>query len=169
VSLDLAARLRTFYASSPQRYHPIATLQISHSAMSRAYHLWREPYFADVTLETWQVVQMQPANIEIKLAGSATNLDQLFEIRLDLTDANDDFRDEMDRVPIDTRELVVIVYREYLSDNLGDPQVIGRLQVESVSYDIGAAKILASSPRLNVSRTGELYVPAEIPMLRGFS
>ncbi len=169
MSLDLAARLRTFYASSPQRSHPIATLQISHSAMSQIYHLWREPYAGQTTIEGGVVVQMRPTNIEIKLAGSTANLDQLFEIRLDLTDSQDEFREQMDSVPVDTREFVVIVYREYLSDNLADPQVVGRLQVESVSYDLGAAKILASSPRLNVSRTGELYVPADIPMLRGFT
>ena len=169
MSLDPGSRLRRFFASSPQRSHPVVTLQISHSAMSKTYHLWREPYRGQTTIEDRRVAEMEPANIEIKLAGTNANLDQIYEIRLDLVDTRDEFREQMDRVPIDTRELVVIVYREYMSDSLADPQSTARLQVESVSYDLGAAKILASSPRLNMSRTGELYTPSDIPMLRGFT
>jgi len=137
--------------------------------MTETYHLWREPYAGKTALENGSIASMRPANIEIKLAGSAANLDQLFEIRLDLVDSQDEFTEQMDRVPIATRELVVVIFREYMSDALSDPQTVGPLQVESISYDIGAAKILASSPRLNISRTGELYTPIDIPMLRGFT
>jgi len=60
------------------------------------------------------------------------------------------------------------VYREYLSDDLQGPQAVAVLQIESITYMLGAAGISAVSPRLNITRTGELYVPRDIPMLRGF-
>jgi len=163
MSLDLEARLRTFLASAPQTVHPIATLQISHSAMSQVWHLWREPYSGTAGGHT-----MTPCNIEIKLAGSPGHLDQKFDIRLGLADVEDTFRAEMDLIPIDTQEKISIVYREFLSDQLETPQATASLQVESVSFTKGSAAISAVSPRLNITRTGELYAPRDIPMLRGF-
>lgn len=167
MSLDLESRLRTFLASAPQAIWPIQTLQISHSSMSRTYHLWREPY-AGQTVVDGEAVDMQPCNIEIKLAGSEGHLDQRFDIRIGLVDIEDEFREQLDRIPVDTTEKVRIVYREYLSDDLTSPQATAVLQAESIAYAIGVASISAVSPRLNMTRTGELYTPKEIPMLRGF-
>lgn len=167
MSLDLENSLRTFFASSPQAVWPIQTLQVSHSAMTKTFHLWREPY-EGVTSAEGIVMDMQPANIEISLAGSEGHLDQKFSIRLGLVDIEDEFREQLDRVPIETQEKIIVVYREYLSDDLGEPQATATLQVESISYAIGAAQISAVSPRLNVLRTGDLYAPKEVPMLRGF-
>ena len=163
MSLDIETRLRTFFASAPQTIHPVQTLQISHSAMSQVWHLWREPYAG-----TAGGFAMQPCNIEIKLAGSAGHLDQKFDIRIGLVDIEDTFRAEMDRIPIDTLEKIAVVYREYLSDDLVNAQASATLQVESISYAKGAASLSAVSPRLNITRTGELYTPRDIPMLRGF-
>lgn len=168
MAIDLESRLRVFLASAPQNIRSIMTVQISHSALTRTYHLWREPVAGLVTIEDGSEVQMQPLNIDIKLAGSEGNLDQQFNILLDLTDIEDEFREEMDRVPIDTEEKIIVVYREYLSDDLTDLQAVVSLQVESISYQIGSATLSAVSPRLNVSRTGEIYAPREVPMLRGF-
>lgn len=168
MSLDLEARLRRFCASAPQRIRSIQTLQISHPAMSKVYHLWREPYAGQTTLESGTVVAMQGANFEIQLAGTPGHLDQQFQINLDTTDIEDEFREQLDRVPVDTEERVQIVYREYLSDDLTSPQAVARLQAESISYRLGGASISAASPRLNITRTGELYAPRAIPMLRGF-
>jgi len=163
MSLDIETRLRTFLASAPQTQHSIATLQISHSAMSQVWHLWREPYVGLAGGNT-----MQPCNITIKLAGSIGNLDQKYDISLDTVDIEDEFRKEMDSIPIDTAEKIIIVYREFLSDDLTTAEATATLQVESVSFIKGAANISAVSPRFNVTRTGELYTPRDIPMLRGF-
>lgn len=162
MSLDLETALKTFFASAPQTIHPVQTLQISHSAMT-TWHLWREPYAGTAGGNT-----MLPANIEIKLAGSPGHLDQRFDIRLGLVDAMDLFREQLDLIPLDTLEKIVIVYREYLSDDLDNAQATATLQVESVSWAKGAAAISAVSPRLNITRTGELYTPKDVPMLRGF-
>ena len=168
MALDLESRLRTFLASAPQNVHPIKTLQISHSAMTRTYYLWREPYPGQVTIEGDVTVAVVPCNIEIKLAGSEGHLDQVFEILLDLVDIEDEFREQLDLIPVDTAEKIAIVYREYLSDDLTQAQASATLQAEAVSYEKGAATISAVSPRLNALRTGELYTPRDVPMLRGF-
>lgn len=167
MALDLEARLRVFLASAPQRIWSIQTLEISHSEMSQTFYLWREPYAGEVHIEGVPQ-QMEPASMEIKLAGSEGHLDQRFDIALGLVDSMDIFRAEVDRIALDTTEKVIVVYREYLSDDLTEPQASVRLQVESVSWTRGAASISAVTPRLNITRTGELYAPKEIPMLRGF-
>jgi hypothetical protein len=162
MSLDLESALRTFYASAPQTKHPVATLEISHSAIT-TWHLWREPYVGTAGGNA-----MTPANIETKLAGSPGHLDQRYDIRLGLVDAEDLFRDQMDLIPVNTLEKIVAVHREYLSDDLVNAQAEATLQVESVAWIKGAANIVAVSPRFNVTRTGEVYSPKTIPMLRGF-
>lgn len=169
MSLDLEARLRTFYASAPQTIHPVKTLEISHSHLPSVWNLWQEPY-AGQTWADGAARTMTGCNFDIKLAGSEGNLDQVFEIALGLVerDAQDTFREEMDLIPLDTKERIRIVYREYLSDDLTAAQATATLQIESISWKIGAAKITAVSPRLNILRTGELYTMRDVPMLRGF-
>lgn len=167
MSLDLESRLRTFLASAPPTIHPVQTLEISHSAMSQTFHLWREPY-AGTTSVGGVARSMQPCNIEIKLAGSQGHLDQKFDIRLGLVDIENVFREQLDRIPVTTAEKIVVIYREFLSDDLAAPQATVRLQAESISYVKGAASISAVSPRFNITRTGELYAPRDVPMLRGF-
>lgn len=167
MSLDLEARLKVFLSSAPQTLHAIDTLQISHSAMTQTYYLWREPYPGAITTETG-VQAVQPLNFEIKLAGSAGHLDQKYSIAIDTVSINDEFREQMDLIPINTLEKIKLVYRQYLSDDLTTPQATALLQVESISYKIGAALLSAVSPRLNVSRTGETYSPKDVPCLRGF-
>jgi len=131
--------------------------------MSRAWDLWREPYIGVAGGRT-----MQPCNIEIKLAGSGGHLDQKYGIRLCTVDINDEFREELDRISLDTDEKIVLEFRQYLSDDLETPQATVFLQVESVGFIKGAAAISAVSPRLNMSRTGEVYNNRDIPMLKGF-
>lgn len=162
MSLDLESRLRIFLASAPQTMHAVQTIQISHSAIS-TWNLWREPYAG-----TAGGVAMSPANIEIKLAGNPGHLDQKFDIQLGLVDAMDLFREQLDLIPISTSEKIAIIYKEYMSDDLVNAQAVATLQVESVTWQKGAASITAVSPRLNITRTGERYTLSQIPMLRGF-
>jgi hypothetical protein len=168
MSLDIESELRRFLASAPQSKHAIQVISISHSAMSQEYNLWTEPYAGEVTTEDDIVIEPQPTNIAIKLAGTPAHLDQAFDISISTVASPSVFRAEMDRIPLDTTERIVVVYREYLSDNLEEPQAVATLQVESIGYTRGAAVITAASPRLNVTRTGELYTLKRFPMLRGF-
>jgi hypothetical protein len=167
MSLDTEARLKIFLASAPQTIRAIQVIQISHSAMTRVYTLWREPYAGAVTI-AGAVVATEPANIEIKLAGSQGHLDQVFTVRLGLVDIEDQFRAEMDRIPVATSEKAILTYYEFLSDDLASVQATGRLQIESVAWAKGAVNMSAVSPRLSMTRTGEIYDMRSVPMLRGF-
>lgn len=167
MSLDLETRLRVFLASAPQTIHSIQVIQISHSAMSRSFALWREPYAGAVTIGGL-VTPTEPANIEIGLAGSQGHLDQVFTVKLGLVDVEDIFREEMDRIPVATQEKAILTYYEFLSDDLASVQSTTRLQIESVSWAKGAANLSAVSPRINMNRTGEIYDMRSVPMLRGF-
>ena len=167
MSLDLETALRTFLASAPQTVHPIPTLQISHSAMSQVFNIWREPYTGTTSADGFTFA-MEPVNFEVKLAGSPGHLDQKFSISISTVDIENEMRNQLDAIPVNTTEKIRIVYREFLSDQLDSPQATATLQAESISYVKGAANIIAVSPRYNVTRTGELFSPKEIPMLRGF-
>jgi hypothetical protein len=166
MSLDLQARLKVFLASAPQTIHVIEVLEISHSAITTQF-LWREPYEGSVTTETG-LKTVQPLNFATKLAGTSGHLDQKFDITLDTTDITDLFRQQLDAIAVNTLEKIRLVYRQYLSDDLTAAQATAVLQVESIAYKLGAATLSAVSPRLNVARTGEVYSPKAIPMLRGF-
>ena len=167
MSLDIEQKLKVFLASAPQRIYSIPTIEISHSAMTKTYYLWREPYIGSITTETGVKV-ITPVNLEIKLAGSENNLDQKFSIILDLTDINDEFREQLDKIPLTTQEKIRVVYREYLSDDLTEVLSSAILQAESVTFSIGSANISAVQPRLSSTRTGEIYSTRDIPTLRGF-
>lgn len=167
MSLDIEQKLKVFLASAPQNIYSIQTLEISHSSMSKTYYLWREPYIGSITTETG-IKTVTPVNLDIKLAGSENNLDQKFNIAIDLTDINDEFREQLDLIPLTSSEKIKVIYREYLSDDLTEVLAQADLQAESVSFTIGAAAIIAVQPRLSMTRTGEIYSTRDIPMLRGF-
>jgi hypothetical protein len=169
MALDLESRLRVFLASAPQNVRSIGVFEIAHSLMSQTWYLWREPTSGQVTTEDYDLVTVLPANITAELAGSPANLDQIYKIALGTVDIEDLFREELDRIPLDTTERVQLVYREYLSDDLTEPQAVVHLQVESLVCERGTVGIMAASPRFNVQRTGRVYSPRDIPMLRGFT
>lgn len=168
MSVDIESRMRAFFASAPQTVHQIVVLEFSHSAMSQVYFFWREPYAGQVTTEDAVVHDVEPLNIDPTPAGSEGHLDEVFQIKLDTTDVEDRFREELDAIPLYSTELVRCVYREYLSDDLTDVQARAVLQVETISCIVGAATLSAASPRYNVTRTGELYTPRDVPMQREF-
>lgn len=168
MSLDIDARLKTFFASAPQTKYAFPVLQISHSAMSQVWYLWREAVTGTLITEAGTVIHPVAAKFSEKMAGTPAHLDQEFSFTISTVDIEDQFRAELDRIPIDTQEKIALVYRQYLSDDLRYPTTVATLQVESLSYERGAATLSAVSPRLNITRTGELYTPRDIPMLRGF-
>ncbi len=164
----IEGRMRTFLASAPPVQRSIQVIEISHSGMSENHYLWREPYSGSVTLDDESIVSVRPVNMEIQLAGNETHLDQSFDVMIDTTDADDELRLALDSIPLDTTERVQMVYREYLSDDLTTPQITVSLQVENIVYRKGVAKLTAVTPRLNITRTGEIYSYRRFEMLRGF-
>lgn len=169
MATDIDARLKAFWASAPQTKYVVPMIEISHSSLTRTYYLWREAMVGQMRLETGQVVDVEAANFNAKPAGTPAHLDQEFSIDLALVDMDDTMRNELDRIPLTTKEKIRLVYRDYLSDEvMSGPDAVAVLQVESLSFTRTAATISAVAPRLNLARTGELYNPRDIPMLRGF-
>lgn len=169
MSLDLETRLREFLASAPQRRYIVKVVSISHSAMTKTYHLWKESITGSVTDEDGVVLAVESSPIDVKLAGTPAHLDQAYTVTLSMADAADTMRRELDRIPLDTSERIAVVYREYLSDDLTEPQAVARLEVESIAHNRGAAVISAVAPRLNLNRTGELYTFSRFPSLRALA
>ena len=61
-------------------------------------------------------------NFTVALAGTPDNLDQKFTVNIDTTDPDNLLRKELDRIPLDTTEKILLTYRAYLSDDLTEPQ-----------------------------------------------
>ena len=168
MSLDVEARLREFLASAPQTIYMIEVISIAHSDLTQTYNLWREPSDGGVVDEDDNVLSVRSTNFTVILAGTPDNLDQKFTVNIDTTDPDNLLRKELDRIPLDTTEKILLTYRAYLSDDLTEPQAVQVLQVESINYNRGTATLSAIAPKYNVNRTGELYTFGRFPMLRGF-
>lgn len=166
--LSQEERMKIFWAASPQNIRVIPTVQLSHSRLGRTYYLWTERYPGSVTLDTAEVVTMSPCNLTPKMADSDKGLDQNYSFTFDLTDSQDLLRRELDNIPIDTTEKLILVYREYLSDTLTVVQAQVTLLVSKIAYNQKGATFTCVAPRGNLTYTGELYTPYEIPMLKGF-
>lgn len=168
MSLDLEYQLRVFLSSAPQTRYVIQQVSLSHSAIT-PMHFWTEPYAGSVVTESDATIAVAGLNnVRIQPPGSPTHLDQSLTITLSTVDPADTFRNAMDAIPLDTEELIQVVYREYLSNDLSAPMAHVRMQVEGIAYNRGAALITAVAPRLNVTRTGELYTLKRFPTLRAF-
>ena len=141
---------------------------ISHPALTRRFTFWTEPYFGTVTSSEYGPMAVRYAPMAVEIAGSEANLDQEYKITLDTTDVQDIFRDELDRIPLNTTSRIRVDILSYLSNDLGHEQESATLQAETISYIIGTATITAVVPRYNVLSTGELYEPGVVPMLRAF-
>lgn len=169
MALDLGTELRDHLISAAPKDYGVAVLSFAHSAMSQTWHVWQEGAPGQVRIEDESLIDVMCVNVSVEIAGTESNLDQAFSIALDTTDIEDLFREELDRIPLDTTEYMRITYREYLASMLLDgPQAHVELDALSVSCQIGGAIIQAYAPRYNVSRTGDLYSPRDVPMLRGF-
>ena len=167
MAIDIDDRLKRYLASNPTGEYPIYTLAIQHPDLSQVFRFWNQPGVGMLDVEG-ALMEHRSCNFFIERAGTNANLDQIFSIDIDAVDSQDEFRAELDRIPLDTKQRIVIVYREFLYPVLDAPCGIARLQSESLTYTKGAVRISAVSPRYNTLRTGEVYGPKEIPMLRGF-
>lgn len=169
MSSDIETRLKEWFAVSPPAQRKVGVLVLSHSALSRQFVLWAEPYAGQVVSEEFGALNVQYAPMLLDEPGSEANLDQVYTITLDTTDVQDDFRNQLDAIPLDTEEKIKVSILTYLSDDLtSQVSDAAILQAETVSWVMGTATITAVVPRYNVLSTGELYEPGDVPMLRAF-
>ena len=168
MSTDIESALREWYAVSPPSVREIGVLIISHPALARQFVFWTEPYPGAGRSDKHGDLETAYAPMLIERAGSEASLDQEFRITLDTTDVQDDFRRELDSIPLNTSDRIRVSVLTFLSDDLGAQQESASLQAETVSWVLGTATITAVVPRYNVLSTGELYEPGVVPMLRAF-
>lgn len=168
MSVDLEAELRVLLASAPQNIREIQVLELSHSAMTQTHYFWSQR--GDGVVETEDgAVDVRSVAFQIDPAGTEAHLDQVYKVTLSLTDNEDEFYEELDRIPLETQERIRCVLRSYLSNDLTNIMARADLQVEDVAHQLGAATFTAVSPRMNTTRTGSLYSARDLPMLRGLT
>ena len=157
--------LRELLTTYPDGEYLIDTIEISHSLFSQTYYLTREPLGITATLETAQEVVFTGANIEISLNSTKSDLDQNFSFTF--SDIQNVLDDEMDRIPFDNTEKILMKYRGYLNTELTEPaQGPVNLEAISVSQEKGVFTVEAGAPQLNWSKTGITYNYEDFPPLR---
>lgn len=160
-----------FFFNSASNIVALETLQISHPSFSKTYYIVRNAingitaYLEDgVTMVTFDYYPLQ-----IKQTGATDDLDQTMQI--DLGDLGEIVPMEIDRAfaagTMTTKP--TLVYRVYRSDDLTAPMDGPfRFEITSIGSQGGSSSFTAEAPRLNSSRTGEIYTIDRFPMLAGF-
>lgn len=157
-----------YLLNNPDGQRLIEVVSISHSALTKTYHLTPTPEPVLVTLETSEQIVPIPTNLNVQKSRSKDDLDEQFTFNFD--DSYGVLSDEADRIPLDSNEDVLITYRSFVADDTSEPAdgpfyLYGVSMTKSTS---GTVTINAQSPSLVVNRTGELYTYERFPMLRGF-
>lgn len=165
--MSLREELRVWLASAPQTVRRIVTVEIAHADLTRTRYCCNNGF----PVTAWADGQMrehEPTNFLIELAKTDNTLDQDYTMTFDLTDRQDEFRNELKRIPFNSPNPVRVTLREFLSDDLSLPMSEVVLDVEKIAYTRGAASFSISSPRLNKTSTGRTYSPRYISSIRGF-
>ena len=117
--MSLEDDLRVLLSTYPVGEYSIDTLEISHPLFSKVYYLTPEPLGITATLEAAQVVDFMGVNIGIDRNSTKSDLDQNFSFTLpDLTNELDD---ELDRIPLDNTDNIIVKYRVYINTDLSGP------------------------------------------------
>jgi hypothetical protein len=157
--------LRVLLSTYPVGEYLIDTLQISHSLFSQDYYLTREPGGLVALIEGSISKSFTGSNIEITLNSTKSDLDQNFSFTIQ--DLENVFDDELDLIPLDNTEDILLTYRGFLSSDLSEPaQGPIVLEAISASQEKGKFTISAGAPQLNWNKTGVIYSYDDFPMLR---
>lgn len=163
--MSLEDQLRVLLSTYPAGEYEIETIEISHPLFSKIYYLTKEPAGITATLETSAQVLFEGTNIQIDLNSTKSDLDQNFSFTL--PDLNNALDDELDRVPLDNTDKILIKYRTYINTDLSAPASgPANLEALAVNQENGVFTISAGAPQLNWNKTGIVYDYDTFPMLR---
>lgn len=157
--------LRVLLATYPVGEYLIDTIELSHSLFSKTYYLTRELAGIIANIEGGAAKAFIGSNIEITLNSTKSDLDQNFSFTIqDLENVLDD---ELENIPLDNTEDIVLTYRGFISSDLSEPAE-GPIALETigVSQEKGRFTIAAGAPQLNWNKTGVIYSYDDWPMLR---
>jgi hypothetical protein len=151
--------LKELLNTYPDGKHQIDCIEISHSLFSQSYFFTREPEGISATITnadaSTQVVAFSGTNFEPVLNQKRSDLDSDFSFTL--PDPDNLLDDELDLIPLDNTEKVVVVYRVYLSEDLTEEAELHRLEVLRVNQEKGVFTIDCGLPQLNWQKTGIIY------------
>ena len=162
--------LSEFYLSSASSVVELDLLEISHPNFTMVHRIVRNYAInngVQVTLEdsSSQFFWFYP--IGLKLTGADTDLDQTMEINFG--DVGEVLPQELDAVATANgfRTKPTVIYRSYRSDNLAAP-MYGPVsfQVQTIGSAKAGSTLNVTAPKLNLSKTGEVYTLDRFPPLR---
>lgn len=163
--MTLEEDLRVLLNTYPSGEYMIDTIEVSHPLFSKTYYFTREPLGITATLEDSQLVDFEGINMDIKLNSTKSDLDQNFSFTI--PDLDNTLDDELDNIPLDNNDKIVVKYRVYINTNLSGPaQGPILLEALTVSQEKGIFTISAGAPQLNWNKTGIIYDYNTFPMLR---
>jgi hypothetical protein len=151
----------------PVGEYMIETIEVSHSLFSQTYYLTREPEGISANIEGGALIAFAGTNIEIELNAIKSDLDQDYSFTL--PDLSNQLDDELDNIPLDDTESIIIKYRLFMSSDLTEPaQGVITLSVFDISQEKGIFTAVAGIKQMNWNKTGEIYDYDTVPMLRAF-
>lgn len=154
--------------NNPDDQNLIETISITHSNLTQDFDIVREPDGLTLTIETGEDVYFMGVNFEVSKNTSSDDMDEEFLITFDDTEGV--LKDEAELIPLNTTELVKIVYRAFISSDTSEP-AFGPITLNGTSMTAGndgQVTVSAQSPSLVVNRCGELYTYERFPSLKSF-
>jgi len=152
-------KLKILLATYPKGKHLIDTLEISHSLFSQTFYFTREPFGITASIPDglggFVEVNFVGANFEPVLNQRKSDLDSDFSFTL--ADPENQLDDELDLIPLDNSEKIVVIYRSYNSDDLSEAGETHRLEVLNVSQEKAVFTMSCGVPQLNWQQTGIIY------------
>ena len=164
------AEILSYFLASRRDSVLLELVEISHSAFSQVYRRVRNArQGVTVTLETGVQATFSYYPMRISAQSDAADLDN--GLRIDFGDLGEILPRELDNVRSQDAmgEKPVVIYRAYRSDNLAAP-LLGplRLEASNFAFKREGASFEATSPYINLNRTGETYNLTRFPTLRGY-
>lgn len=156
---------KTFLSSNPERERIFETIVLEHPSFSQTFRFVRDPRPLTAKDENGISRDYIPINFLSANTKISNDLDQLTSFSL--SDIDNIFDDEIDRIDIGDETKPTITYRLYSSKNLDEiadgPFVY---DLESITQKKGLFTLRSGIPRLNNRATGNTYNFVDFPMLR---
>lgn len=160
-----------FFFNSASSVVALETLEIAHPSFSKTYYVVRNAIKGITAMleDGTTIVTFDYYPLQIKQTGASDDLDQTMQI--DLGDLGEIIPQEIDNCFAAGTMLTkpTLIYRVYRSDDLTAPMDGPFLfEITSIGSQQGSSSFMAGAPKLNNSRTGEIYSLDRFPMLAGF-
>lgn len=156
---------KIFLNSNPERERVFETIVLEHPSFSKIFRFVRDPKPFTAKDENGISQDYIPINFLSANTKISDDLDQLANFTL--SDIDNIFDDEIDKIDIGDQTKPTITYRIYSSQNLDEiaegPFIY---DLVSIAQKKGVFTLRSGIPRLNNKTTGQTYNFTDFPMLR---